>query len=419
MSACLINLEDTIRLAEWIPYHYTTLPLTGLVIALDPNNSQQGINRTLNLIDLWKDKIEITLWPDYFLSEDKRFRSGNGSTRASTNSQQRQNNKPQNYVRERQVYFANRCLAYHQSKNRSWTLLTDNDEYLVFNYKHDDEKVKYDHPGAKKARVKNKIDRDREFYMPLRNDLPAQNASTVLQYIQKQQNILLVSSKKSSTNQTSKANINNTITTVSNDNDTPFLPTCVRLPGIHYGGDRGVNQSFVESNEWPFGNTNTHDDDDIHTDTIDPALFSTLRDIHHAKRNSKFSKVMVDVSRVPSNTFDWNPSNANHAKTIHNPSRICGYNGKYDSGADYYSSLFRLNHYLGSLESYLERKADYRSRSIETYAKKAQKVDVTKNAHLWDRDVVSWVAVFVQSLEGGTEEAKSLLAPIARYVNAA
>jgi len=333
-------------------------------------------------------------------------------------------------VRERQVYFANRCLAYHQSKNRSWTLLTDNDEYLVFNYKHDDEKLSYDHPGANKARVKKTIDRNRELYMPLRNNLPAQNASTVLQYIQwqqqqqqqRQQNLIVVNSKKSS-NQT--RNINSTTTTATNDNDcnynTPFLPTCVRLPGIHYGGDRGVNQSFVESKEWPFGNTHAHTHDDTHgdADTIDPALFSTLRDIHYAKRNSKFSKVMIDVSRVPSDTFDWNSSNANHAKTIHNPSRICGYNGKYDSGADYYSSLFRLNHYLGSLESYLERQGDYRTRSIKTYTKKAQKVDATNNAHLWDRDVVSWVAVLVESLEGGAEEAKPLLAPIARYVNAA
>ena len=27
MSACLINLEDTRRLVEWIPYHSTMLPL--------------------------------------------------------------------------------------------------------------------------------------------------------------------------------------------------------------------------------------------------------------------------------------------------------------------------------------------------------------------------------------------------------
>ena len=51
MSACLINLEDTIRLAELITYHYTILPLTSVVIALNPHTSERRIQRTLQLID--------------------------------------------------------------------------------------------------------------------------------------------------------------------------------------------------------------------------------------------------------------------------------------------------------------------------------------------------------------------------------
>jgi hypothetical protein len=115
-SACLFNLEDTIRLVEWIPYHYTVLPLTSLVIAIDPKTSERGLNRTLELIELWKTKINITLWPSFFLPKPQRY-------------------KPKRPLhRERQVYFVYQCLKYHSTfKERSWTLLTDNDEYILYN----------------------------------------------------------------------------------------------------------------------------------------------------------------------------------------------------------------------------------------------------------------------------------------------
>ena len=363
ISACLINLEDTIRLAEWIPYHYATLPLGSVVIALDPNNSERGTNRTLELIRLWKDKIDITLWPEYFLPKDKRFK------------------KRQSYVRERQVYFANQCLGYHKRQNRTWTLLTDNDEYMTFNYVHDDEEIKYNHPAAHKSKVKKRIDHDRKTYMHLRKDLPSQNETTILDFI-------------------NRSNINNTGGGEhSSEKQLQFLPNCVRLPGIHYGGDIGVNRTFVDQ-DWSHGNV------------VDPYLLSTIRNIHHAKRNSKFSKVMIDVSRVETKDLEWTSSN--HAKTIHNPSKVCGFNGKNDSGADYYSSLFRLNHYLGSIESYLERQTDYRSRSLDTYYKKAGKVNAT--VANWDTDIIPWMDVFIRKI-GGALEARKLLAPLASYVN--
>ncbi len=361
MAACLINLEDTIRMAEWLPYHYATLPLGSVVIALDPNNSDRGIRRTLELIDLWKDKIEFTLWPDFFLPEKKRFR------------------EKQSYTRERQVYFANQCLAYHREQNRTWTLLTDNDEFFVFNYVHDDESLKFDHPSAGKRKIKNMIKASRKKWMPLRKHLPAQNESTVLDFIhQNEMNIQIKKNAKEKENEILR-----------------FFPSCIRMPGIRYGGDVGVNETFVA------------------TQIIEPRFLSTLRNIHHETRQSKFSKVMIDVSRHKSTDFEWTKNN--HAKTIHNPSRVCGKNGASDSGADYFSSLFRLNHYLGSLESYLERATDYRPRSLETYEEKVKKIKPSESN--WDTDVSAWLDVFVQSV-GGAAEAKKLLAPLVAYQEA-
>ena len=352
ISACLINLEDTIRMAEWLPYHYATLPLESLVIALDPNNSERGIRRTLELIDLWKDKIEITLWPEFILPKTKKLR------------------KRQAYVRERQVYFANQCLAYHRQQNRTWTLLTDNDEYVVFNYVHDDESLDYDHPSAGKQNIKSQIKHNRKTYMPLRKDLPAQNQSTVLEFIHQHDKVI---KKKKKTER--------------------FWPKCVRLPGIHYGGNLGANETLVS-----------------HDEIIEPRFLSTLRDIHHEKRKSKSSKVMIDVSKISEKDVEW--SKDNHAVTIHNPSRVCGYNGASDSGADYPSSLFRLNHYLGSPESYMERSGDYRKRSLDTYKEKAGRVKPSGSN--WDLDISTWVNVFVQSV-GGATEAKKFFEPLVAY----
>ena len=352
MAACLINLEDTIRMAEWLPYHYATLPLGSLVIALDPNNSERGIQRTLELIDLWKDKIEITLWPEFFLPEKKKLR------------------KRQSYVRERQVYFANQCLAYHREQNRTWTLLTDNDEYIIFNYVHDDESLKFDHPGANQKKVQKEIKYNRKTYMPLRKDLPAQNQSTILEFIHQHDKVMQ-----------------------NNKSSTPrFWPTCVRLPGIHYGGYLDVNDTLVGH------------------EIIEPRFLSTLRYIHHEKRQSKFSKVMIDVSKISAKDVEW--SEKNHAITIHNPSRVCGYNGNGDSGADYPSSLFRLNHYYGSPESYMERAGDYRKRSLDVYKKKSGKVKPSESN--WDSDISSWVDVFVRSV-GGATEAKKFFEPLVAY----
>ena len=372
MSACLINLEDTIRMAEWLPYHYTTLPLGSLVIALDPKNSDRGIARTMEIINLWKDKIEITLWPEFFLPQDKIFM------------------EQQSYTRHRQVYFSNQCLAYHKQQNRSWTLLTDNDEYFTFNYVHDDESLDFDHPGASKTRVKQQIKENRKKFMPLRDYLPLQNESTVLEFIQQTDE-----KRRKKMNRRKKRRLNHDKNATVFE---AFFPTCIRLPGIRYGGDRGLQTNEISLQV------------QSQKEIIEPHFLATLRNIHHEKRQSKFSKVIIDVSRMEAEDLVW--SKTNHARTIHNPSRkACGSNGASTSGADYVSSLFRLNHYLGNPESYLERSGDYRKRSMDTYLEKAEKVKPSESN--WDTDILEWVELFVRAV--GKEQAKKLLAPLVAY----
>merc|ERR1712157_370540 len=81
-------------------------------------------------------------------------------------------------------------------------------------------------------------------------------------------------------------------------------------------------------------------------------LLMTYRYKHHEKIvNGRFSKAMIDVSRAKYKDFDniyWD--------TIHNPSRAtCGENTPYSVGIDYISSIFKINHYIGSMSIFLKR----------------------------------------------------------------
>ena len=72
MAACLLVLEDSIRLTEWIAYHYTVLPLRNLILALDPKNSPEAISRIFTLKERW-DKMGLTIriWQnDSFVERD-------------------------------------------------------------------------------------------------------------------------------------------------------------------------------------------------------------------------------------------------------------------------------------------------------------------------------------------------------------
>jgi hypothetical protein len=50
-------MDDTIRLLEWLAYHYTVLPLSHLMVAIDPNSKH--VDRIMEILDSWNGKINI------------------------------------------------------------------------------------------------------------------------------------------------------------------------------------------------------------------------------------------------------------------------------------------------------------------------------------------------------------------------
>jgi hypothetical protein len=331
ISACIFTLEDTIRLAEWLPYHYTVLPLKGLIIGLDPKTTDKGLERIMELINLWKDKIEITLWPDFVIPDEKR------------------SNMP--WYDDRQVYFANRCLVRSKEFNRGWTLNTDTDEYMIYNYYHEgEENLERWDPHI--PRFKNKVMDLREKNKPLRETLPSLTQQSISSYV--------------------------------NEHD---FEMCLRMPMNLYG----LSDPYKGYK---------------HNDIINVDKLTTIYQTRHEERKGRTGKLMLDLTRAPKHKLE-----GGRGRTIHNPNQwLCGKNGATDAAADYPAAVFRLNHYVGSYESFMERNSDHRGGSMQRYMKKLD--DVKQTAHQ-DFDIVSWIDVFVQRV--GKEEAVRLLSPLGNY----
>jgi hypothetical protein len=130
MSACLLVMDDSHFLVEWLGYHYHTLPLRYLVVAVDPRSQTSPTP----ILDRWrnkKDGMEILEWQDEdYMSEAEledakekvRYQFGNITSNLVTH-------------RARQRLFYYKCMKKLKEEGRSWTLMTDTDEFLRVNYK--------------------------------------------------------------------------------------------------------------------------------------------------------------------------------------------------------------------------------------------------------------------------------------------
>ena len=88
---------------------------------------------------------------------------------------------------------------------------------------------------------------------------------------------------------------------------------------------------------------------------------------HQKALHNGFSKVILELPKIRSRHLT-------HYETIHNPfPKLCGKNGRHSSGQDFKSSVLRVSHYIGSLESWVERgggKEFRRAQNVETWEKK-------------------------------------------------
>ena len=134
-SACMLIMDDNHWLIEWLAYHWTTVNLQYLIIAID----ERSKTSPLPILDRWKGRMEYELW------NDSHFFPPMDQVRRSIKFDKFVLGKDPNIIslqdinEERQQTFFAKCMQSmkqqqlsHQ-RNISWVLFTDSDEYMVIN----------------------------------------------------------------------------------------------------------------------------------------------------------------------------------------------------------------------------------------------------------------------------------------------
>ena len=185
----------------------------------------------------------------------------------------------------------------------SSVLNMDTDEFLVYNYLGDNEDPNKFLINETKYQLN--VKKEREKITPVRKRLPALNEVSIGNFLA---------------------------------NET--LRPCIKVPGLQMSA-RESNLTDVTRNV---------------PDSIDARIFMTLRHRRYGRKESHFTKCLIDLKRVPLKAIQQE-----NVRTIHNPlARICGQHAGKSIGMDYMLSILRLNHYAGTVESFGERMNDSR-----------------------------------------------------------
>jgi hypothetical protein len=364
MAGCLFIMDDTIRLLEWLAYHYTVLPLSHLMVAIDPNSKKT--DRIMEILDLWRDKIEIkaykndTEWLDlpwdYGYSRSIRMPNGNLMKWFREKSSDVYSSQVH---KRRQNYFCVHCMRYMKQQGMDWTIITDSDEYLMFNYLHPRQENRSRYDALKRGVTKEDIDKERNLMAKYRERLPPMELrATVADFLHQE-------------NPQSK---------------------CIMFPGLQFSSFESKKDDVIKN--VPSG--------------INPFHLVTLRYLKAGIREGTFSKTMIDVSQglLEDYTMETNVN-------VHIPNKLlCGINGNSGSRKDYISSIFRLHHYrTGTWESFIERSADRRaSMTVERYWERNIEPKVI------DDDIRPWITWFVEKV-GMNDAARLLTEPLAQAYN--
>ena len=62
LAACLLVNDENPRLPEWIAYHYHTLPLRSLIVAVDPASRSSPAN----ILNTWREVmgLDVQIWKE-------------------------------------------------------------------------------------------------------------------------------------------------------------------------------------------------------------------------------------------------------------------------------------------------------------------------------------------------------------------
>jgi len=119
-SGCLLVKDDNAFLPEWIAYHSIALPLTSLIVAVDPDS----LSSPRAILERFNGTLNWTLWHD-----EDYIKPPMPKKSCDIANPQR--------TREchctRQHRFMSSCLREVKRAGGRWTALVDSDEYVVIN----------------------------------------------------------------------------------------------------------------------------------------------------------------------------------------------------------------------------------------------------------------------------------------------
>jgi hypothetical protein len=128
-SACLLVMDDNHFLIEWLAYHYFTLRLRHLIVAVDPRSETSPDS----ILNRWNDRIEIQKWNDQdFMTDQERDEAENDVRMFFKAEILKQQDLIRHRARQRLFYY--KCMKQIKEQGRDWVLLIDTDEFIRINY---------------------------------------------------------------------------------------------------------------------------------------------------------------------------------------------------------------------------------------------------------------------------------------------
>jgi len=132
-SACLLVMDENFRLQEWIAFAYFTLRLRYIVVTVDPRSKQLPTK----VLDLFRSELNMTILEWTFISNIITDDSHLFTNRTKPLPETAPRNMVRKRHRVRQAGFYKACMKHLYERGKTWTVLYDADEFLVFNkYNH-------------------------------------------------------------------------------------------------------------------------------------------------------------------------------------------------------------------------------------------------------------------------------------------
>lgn len=349
-SACLMFMDDNAHLIEWLAYHYHSLPLRRLIVAIDPRSKTSPSS----ILERWHDRMEITEWSEVDFMPPRLM---------DAHAQELTPVALTRLFRQRQEEFYARCMARLKYEGRTWVALVDTDEYIQPNFH------SHRHDAYLRSRQQQQIEKNPMTVLDLLK--PREHDTHVVDHNPEAKRAAEQESKLAQQLELS-----------------PCFPMARLSFGVKESDSSELHNNDI-SIPWGFN----------------PLDFQTLRWRWHAGRSkksvNKISKALMDVSRVDSSLFI-----PTEQVMVHLPVKEhC--RGEEDLWILNTNSLLVVHHYGGTWEQWSRRgSSDPRGkRTREAY-------DQMKYDKQVDDTIRPWLAVFVK--EVGWWTARRLLHNVGR-----